>query len=545
MFITSFRKKINNDVKTTTETHRFIRALRDSGRLVRNYTQNIDSLEEREGLSTELSLGPGNKARFLAKNQQAKPSIVSGIDSPHDRGVECVLLHGSLVQLRCGLCSKLSNWDEANRESITGSGQAPDCPSCIEYNAHRKGRGRRGLAIGRLRPDIVLYGEEHPKANLVAPLITHDLALSPDVLLILGTSLRVHGLKIMVKEFAKAVHAKGGKVIFVNNTKPPESTWGDVIDYWVEWDCDKWVLDLKARRGEIWLPQGTTIDDSKYRRESINENNPDRRNEKKRPTAIRDDKQNAVHYTFKILDTLNKFRDTSGKPSPRPTYWPEVEKRPYRASTGQITSSKPPPRKMSQSRKSTSATTTITSKPNAKSKSKKRKPDPAISHDSTLNGMWFINSVWDNLRKQSGGALPERTFEELKKRMPLAKLCANLPSNTIGYRRSFDLNSSMNHFPTIKGIDWVPMGLVSYPPSGAPELMGKGKGKESGVTEKSKPTPTDAPEKERQRQAQAEENQREIAKHGYGTRSSRRLAAVASGDPMRIGAILAEGGAGQ
>jgi NAD-dependent SIR2 family protein deacetylase len=70
------------------------------------------------------------------------------------------------------------------------------------------------------------------------PIVTHDLSIGPDVLLILGTSFRVHGLKFMVKEFGKAVHRKSGKVTFVNKTKPPESIWGDVIDYWEEWDCD-------------------------------------------------------------------------------------------------------------------------------------------------------------------------------------------------------------------------------------------------------------------------------------------------------------------
>jgi hypothetical protein len=42
MFISSLRQKIQNEVKSTTEAHDFIRVLRDGGRLVRNYTQNID-----------------------------------------------------------------------------------------------------------------------------------------------------------------------------------------------------------------------------------------------------------------------------------------------------------------------------------------------------------------------------------------------------------------------------------------------------------------------------------------------------------------------
>jgi len=58
------------------------------------------------------------------------------------------------------------------------------------------------------------------------------------MLLILSTSIQVHGLKVLVREFAKAVHDRGGKVVFMNFTKPPESVWADVLDFWVQWDCD-------------------------------------------------------------------------------------------------------------------------------------------------------------------------------------------------------------------------------------------------------------------------------------------------------------------
>ncbi|KAK3357991.1 hypothetical protein B0T25DRAFT_450834 [Lasiosphaeria hispida] len=43
-----------------TRAHRFILGLRDAGRLVWHYTQNIDCLEEKVGLSTDLHKGAGN-----------------------------------------------------------------------------------------------------------------------------------------------------------------------------------------------------------------------------------------------------------------------------------------------------------------------------------------------------------------------------------------------------------------------------------------------------------------------------------------------------
>lgn len=60
-------------------------------------------------------------------------------------------------------------------------------------------------------------------------------------MLIMGTSLKVHGLKRLVKDFAKAIHGKkGGMVVFVNAT-PPSKEWEGVIDYHVHGQTDVWV----------------------------------------------------------------------------------------------------------------------------------------------------------------------------------------------------------------------------------------------------------------------------------------------------------------
>lgn len=181
--------------------------------------------------------------------------------SPPNGGVECVFLHGSLESLRCFLCGQTSSWDDGERELETLAGRQPTCPHCAGATAAREERGKRALGVGKLRPDIVLYGEEHPQSDMIGTIVQHDLSLGPDMLLILGTSLRVHGLKTVVREFAKAVHSKGGKVVFVNFTKPPDSVWSDIIDFWVQSDCDAWVLDIKTRKPALWMPPGTAPDD--------------------------------------------------------------------------------------------------------------------------------------------------------------------------------------------------------------------------------------------------------------------------------------------
>ncbi|EFX02195.1 yor025wp-like protein [Grosmannia clavigera kw1407] len=306
-FATTLRQKVKSVIPTP--SHQFISNLRDTGKLVRCYTQNIDEIEEKVGLTTSLVLGPGKKGRFSTRTasrastgtgtstpqeheagsqtqgqSQAQapvqiqvqgqgdtlqaPGKATANQDPRNRGVECVFLHGSLRMLRCFRCGHTTPWDENGRENETLSGRQPSCPRCEGATAAREGRGKRALAVGKLRPDIVLYGEEHPNAHLISPIVQHDISLAPDIMLILGTSLKVHGLKVLIREFSKAVHSRAGKVVFVNLTKPSESVWSDVIDYWIQWDCDAWVHDLKERKPALWLPPGSAAEDAKKKRKS-------------------------------------------------------------------------------------------------------------------------------------------------------------------------------------------------------------------------------------------------------------------------------------
>lgn len=174
-----------------------------------------------------------------------------------DGGCEVVQLHGDLRVLRCTLCQQTCEWEDRHSTRLF-AGKAPVCQQCAAANQDRQDRGKRGTKVGTLRPNVVLYGEEHPTADAVGEITASDLKMNPDVLLILGTSLHVHGLKTMVREFAKAVHAKAGgkgRVIFVNLTKPSESAWKDVLDYWVSMDCDAWVHSLRKHRPEIFQTQ--------------------------------------------------------------------------------------------------------------------------------------------------------------------------------------------------------------------------------------------------------------------------------------------------
>ena len=259
-FIASLRRSIYEEVKQTTAAHGFIRTLRDRRKLVRCYTQNIDGLEAQHGLSTDLTKGQGARSRFSKKALEMPMSTVrSSPGGPTDGGCEIVQLHGNLKTVKCTLCQKTTDWDDTCHTACFLEGRAPICQSCITINQSRTDRGKRGTKIGTLRPNIILYGEEHPHAETIGTITSHDLSLSPDLLLILGTSLHVHGLKILVREFAKSVHVRPGgkgKVVFVNLSRPAESVWKGLIDYWICMDCDEWVAKMRKSRPDIWQVQG-------------------------------------------------------------------------------------------------------------------------------------------------------------------------------------------------------------------------------------------------------------------------------------------------
>ncbi|KIJ66332.1 hypothetical protein HYDPIDRAFT_26692 [Hydnomerulius pinastri MD-312] len=255
-FISQLKRSI--DSATPAPTHRFIKTLDSKQKLLRSYTQNIDGLEERVGLCGSSS-------------QEAK-TCGKGKSKLKAKEVRNVQLHGDIHRVRCTLCAAELPCTEEYLDMFN-DGVAPDCPECTLRSAARVARSARALKVGTLRPAIVLYDEAHPLGDDIGTIQTSDILRRPDMLIIMGTSLKVHGLKKLVKDFAKAVHASAststtgtprsakawqGKVVFVNKT-PPGSEWSDVIDYHVAGETDRWVEkvidDWKKMRPSDWEVQ--------------------------------------------------------------------------------------------------------------------------------------------------------------------------------------------------------------------------------------------------------------------------------------------------
>lgn len=312
-FISQLKQSV--DAATPSPTHAFLKTLDTKKKLLRSYTQNIDGFEERAGL-----LG--------SSSDDARVATAKGKSKLKTRDVRNVQLHGDINRVRCTFCSAdLPCTEDYLR--LFNEGVAPDCPECnarcaclpfpallcvlslslpffpsryvlapfspsdllshdhfFSFIRHvssiaeaRVARSARALKIGTLRPAIVLYDEPHPLGDDIGTIQSGDLAKKPDLLIVMGTSLKVHGLKKLVKEFAKTVHAGAPstalgssntatkpslthKVIFVNKTAPG-TEWNGIIDYHVEGSTDEWVERVleqwKRDRPDDWQVQ-TTLD---------------------------------------------------------------------------------------------------------------------------------------------------------------------------------------------------------------------------------------------------------------------------------------------
>ncbi|KAF4596357.1 hypothetical protein EYR40_007955 [Pleurotus pulmonarius] len=218
-----------------TPFHHLLHSLDDRGRLLRVYTQNIDAIERKAGLSfgvPESYLKPRSKSKSSIDPSpvSAATQSTSRLPSPPLEIPRCIPLHGTLQTVHCQTCTH--KYPLEKYLPSLQSGLPPQCPECTSMEATRQVIGKRARGIGRLRPSVVLYNEMHQDGEGVGDVVEKDLMGSSkgkgrsgaDLLLVVGTSLRVPGTKRMVREFAKAVHARGSGSARDSSTSSPSSS---------------------------------------------------------------------------------------------------------------------------------------------------------------------------------------------------------------------------------------------------------------------------------------------------------------------------------
>ena len=140
--------------------------------------------------------------------------------------------------------------------------------------------GKRSRGVGKLRPSVVLYNEDHKDGEHVGEVVRKDLTGSSpraDLLLVVGTSLRVPGTKRIVREFSKAVRLRATKAnanaaesdpqastsssrrtpvtndegpitsVYLNLDFPvPTRDWEGVFDVWLKGDAQSFAMAIEG-----------------------------------------------------------------------------------------------------------------------------------------------------------------------------------------------------------------------------------------------------------------------------------------------------------
>mmetsp|Transcript_17608 Transcript_17608/g.24769 ORF Transcript_17608/g.24769 Transcript_17608/m.24769 type:complete len:357 (-) Transcript_17608:706-1776(-) len=178
-----------------TLTHSFVALLSKKGRLLRNYSQNIDGLE------------------YLA-------SI------PAEEIIEC---HGHFRTASCIRCNTEHDSEEC-KQIILEEERAPKCKRCGN----------------NVKPDIVFFGEDLP--SRFHKLLRKDLAKT-DLLLIMGTSLMVAPVSLIPERVSKSCRRVLVNRELVGNISPSEGEDSKGRDVWLGGDCDDSILQLSKLLG--------------------------------------------------------------------------------------------------------------------------------------------------------------------------------------------------------------------------------------------------------------------------------------------------------
>lgn len=179
-----------------TAFHRMVARLSKENRLLRLYTQNVDGLESQlPPLQTETPL-------------------------PHKAPwPQTIQLHGGLDKMMCQKCRTVMDFDAALFEGE----ETPTCPECRQTDDYRTNElGRRSHGIGKLRPRIVLYNEQNPDESAIGAVSAADMRTRPDAIVVVGTSMKIPGVRRIVSEMCKIVRdRREGTTIWVNPDPEP------------------------------------------------------------------------------------------------------------------------------------------------------------------------------------------------------------------------------------------------------------------------------------------------------------------------------------
>lgn len=207
---------------TPTAFHHMLARLGQENRLMRLYTQNIDGIEtSMPPLATQVPLN---------------------VKAPWPRTIQ---LHGSLEKMVCQKCYHMADF----QGQLFNGPDAPLCPACSETDAVRATTGQRSHGVGKMRPRIVLYNEHNPDEEAIASVMNADVRSRPDVLIVVGTSMKIPGVRCLVRNLCKVIRSRrNGTTIWINNEPPSGREFEDCWDLVVKGDCEEVARLVNLRR---------------------------------------------------------------------------------------------------------------------------------------------------------------------------------------------------------------------------------------------------------------------------------------------------------
>ncbi|KAK3694564.1 DHS-like NAD/FAD-binding domain-containing protein [Podospora appendiculata] len=197
-----------------TPFHQMLASIAQEGRLMRLYSQNIDSIDTQ-----------------MAPLATAVPLNIKG---PWPTTIQ---LHGGLEKMVCSKCGHL----EPFNASLFEGPEPPPCEKCTEQDQVRTTfAGKRSHGIGRLRPRIVLYNEYNPDEEAIGNVSKADLRRVPDAVIVVGTSLKIPGVRRIVKEMCQLTRSRrDGLTAWINlDPEPPGTEFKDCWDLVIRGKCD-------------------------------------------------------------------------------------------------------------------------------------------------------------------------------------------------------------------------------------------------------------------------------------------------------------------
>ncbi|SPN96887.1 related to NAD-dependent histone deacetylases [Cephalotrichum gorgonifer] len=212
-----------------TPFHHLLASLAAEGRLLRLYTQNVDCID--------TNLPP--LATTVPLNTKAPWPVT-------------IQLHGGLEKMVCTKCGDVAPLDG---DKFT-SHEAPLCQTCQTQEHLRVNfANKRSQGVGRMRPRIVLYNEANPDEEAIGSVSMADLRSRPDAVIVVGTSLKIPGVRRLVKELCQVTRGRrDGFSAWINvDPVPLGAEFRDCWDLVVRGKCDDVAFHAQLPR---WDEEG-------------------------------------------------------------------------------------------------------------------------------------------------------------------------------------------------------------------------------------------------------------------------------------------------